>query len=366
MHVSPETPSLQPADQPPKVGRLSELFPVDIIRASAMFLVILLHTSIQDVGPPPYIARDTAWWIVNSYQTIARPGVSLFIMLTGFLLLKPYKVDEPITVFLKKRLGRLFLPALFWGAIYIAWGTFIDKQAFNFNVLKQDILNGPYFHFWFVYLIIGLYLLTPLLRVLITYGGDRLIKYLLLLWFIGVAVLPLASYFGYNLNGNVFVLGGWIGYFVLGAYLPKLKVRAWLLGVLLTVGFFWTLFPSHILNTELSSQRFFFFDSLSINVIMMSVALFMLLMKIPSNALKLRSTKLNTVVRLISLNTLPIYLFHIIVLRTLQQGLLGFTVNIMTLNPAIMVPLLALIILLISVAIIVALKKVPILKKLIG
>ena len=299
-----------------------------------MFLVVLLHVSVETVSLPPSLSYDAAWLITNSYQSIARPAVSLFVMLTGFLLLQPYKVNEPIRVFLKKRLGRLLLPAAFWGAIYVVWGYFINNQAVTANSLVQDVLMGPYDHFWFVYLIIGLYLLTPILRVLITYASDRLVKYLLLLWFMGVAVVPFASFFGYSLNANVFVLQGWIGYFVLGAYLPKIKVRARTLALLLAVGFAWTFFASHLLELQKAPDQLFFFDSLSFNVIMMSVAMFLLLIKISPTAVERRSTKLNTLVLWVSQNTLPIYLFHIIVLETFQKGLLGFTLDIFTITPS--------------------------------
>ncbi len=354
------------AIEQPKNAKSKAILPVDLIRATGMFLVILLHVSIENIGPPPSLSHDAAWLMVNSYQSIARPGVSLFIMLTGFLLLQPYKVDEPIRVFLRKRFNRLFLPVVFWGAIYVAWNYFINGNAITAYSLRQDVLMGPYFHFWFIYLVIGLYLLTPILRVLITYGSDRVIKYLLLLWFMGVAVVPLASFYGYTLNANVFVLQGWIGYFVIGAYLPKIKVRTWIPALLLAVGFAWTFFASHLLELQLSPQRYFFFDSLSVNVIMMSIAMFMLLSKISPTAIEQRSAKLNTFVHWVSQNTLSIYLFHIIVLETFQKGLLGFTLNIMTITPAIMVPLLALIILLVSLAVILPLKKVPLLKRLIG
>jgi fucose 4-O-acetylase-like acetyltransferase len=99
---------------------------------------------------------------------------------------------------------------------------------------------------------------------------------------------------------------------------------------------------------------------------MMSVAMFMLLIKISPTAVERRSTKLNTLVRWVSQNTLPIYLFQIIVIETFQKGLLGFTLNIMTVTPIVMVPLLALIILLVCLGVILPLKKVPLLKRLIG
>jgi len=58
---------------------------------------------------------------VNIYNSLSKPSVPLFVMLTGALLLMPEKVGEPLSVFFKKRLNRIGLPFLFWGVVYFAW-----------------------------------------------------------------------------------------------------------------------------------------------------------------------------------------------------------------------------------------------------
>jgi surface polysaccharide O-acyltransferase-like enzyme len=70
--------------------------------------------------------------------------------------------------------------------------------------------------------------------------------------------------------------------------------------------------------------------------------------------------------RLVSENTLAIFFVHLIVLYVLQHGYLGFTLNGNTINSIIGVPLAAALTMIISLAIIVPLKKVPYLKKLLG
>ena len=72
------------------------------------------------------------------------------------------------------------------------------------------------------------------------------------------------------------------------------------------------------------------------------------------------------IMHVISENTLPIFLFHMIVIYTLQHGLLGVTLNGDVVNSIVGVPLMAALTLVICLAVIVPLKKVPVLKKLIG
>lgn len=54
------------------------------------------------------------------------------------------------------------------------------------------------------------------------------------------------------------------------------------------------------------------------------------------------------------------------VLETLQKGYLGFKLSVMTMNPIVEIPLITVVTLLISLAIIVPLKKIPHMKDIIG
>ena len=69
---------------------------------------------------------------------------------------------------------------------------------------------------------------------------------------------------------------------------------------------------------------------------------------------------------LISINTLPIYLFHLIVLETIQNGYLDLTINGNIVNSVIGVPVVTVIVLFVCLAVILVMRKVPVLNKLIG
>jgi surface polysaccharide O-acyltransferase-like enzyme len=76
---------------------------VDLIRTVAIIAVIMLHASgswlittqeMSQMNPLQFIS----WSTVDIYQSIARIGAPLFIMLTGALLLQPEK-NESLSVF---------------------------------------------------------------------------------------------------------------------------------------------------------------------------------------------------------------------------------------------------------------------------
>jgi surface polysaccharide O-acyltransferase-like enzyme len=312
-----------------------------------------------------------SWAVVDIYQSFARAGVPLFVMLTGALLLRPEK-SEPLSVFFKKRWARLGLPLLFWGAAYFVWDFLVIRIPFSSGTIIQGILNGPYSHFWYIYVLLGLYLWTPILRVFLAHADQKITKYFVIVWFLGVSILPLFSLITvFQLNKNVFTITGYLGYFVLGIYpyLFTMKMRRSTLSIFMILGLALTAFGTYMLGATVGGIEMYFFQQyISPTVILASVMLFLLLLTIqpPTGQKEISPSKVDKLLKIISQNSLPIFLFHVMVLESLQNGYFGFAINRNTINPIIEVPLMTAIVLFVSLAIILLLKKIPYLKKLIG
>ena len=352
----------------PKAGNLS--LPVDLIRTFAIVLVILLHAAIEPITIVDQMSPQgvTLWWTTNIYDSIARPAVPLFVMLSGALLLQPAKLGESLSVFFKKRANRIALPFLFWSVAYFAWRFFVYGEALTANSILEGILTGPYFHFWFFYLLVGLYLITPVLRVVVAYINRKTFSFLMVLWFLGTAIIPLLALLSpLRLNSNVFLLTGWIGYFLLGAYFLKARVRYEVLFTLLVLGLTCTIIGTYLAVGTLGEQYSqFFYDAYSFSMIGASGALFLLLAAVSPNTLAERFPHGNRLLHLIGQNTIPIYLFHIMVLEALHKGFFGFQISLATMIPALEIPLITTVTLLICLAVIYPLKKIPLMKRLIG
>jgi surface polysaccharide O-acyltransferase-like enzyme len=114
---------------------------------------------------------------------------------------------------------------------------------------------------------------------------------------------------------------------------------------------------------------YFFQEYISPTMILSSVPFFLLLNSYKSKAPSesgVKPSPWQRIMHVISENTLPIFLFHMMVIYTLQQGLLGFSLNGDVVNSIVGVPLMTLLTLVICLAILVPLRKVPVLKRLIG
>ena len=353
----------------------SRTLPVNLIRTIAMIGVILLHSAGQWIITSREMSQlnpleITRWAIVDFYQAIGVISVPLFLMLTGALLLQPEKQNESLSVFFKKRWARIGLPFFFWAAVYFVWDFDVQNIPFSLGVITQGILNGAYLQFWYIYVLVGLYLLTPLLRAFLANADQTLIKYFAILWLIGVAILP---FFGlltpFKLNSNVFVISGFVGYFILGTYLTTVKMHRSTVWVFMTLGIALTAFGTYVLGATVGGIEMYFFQQyISPTVILASVMLFLLLLTIqpPSGQKETSPSKVDKLLKIISQNSLPIFLFHVMVLESLQNGYFGFTINRTTLNPIIEAPLMTVIVLFATLAIILLLKKIPYMNRLIG
>ena len=346
------------------------VLPVNLIRTIAIVFVILLHASTQPYTDIELMSTQGVqiWWASNVYNSLSRVCIPLFVMLTGALLLQPSKADEPIKVFFKKRWTRLGVPVIFWAFVYFVWASIVNGKILPFDNSLLALLTGPgpYYHFWYLYLLFGMYLLTPVLSIILKYADKHILRYTFVLWFLGTAVVPLLTLFGqFYLNENFFIFTGWIGYFVIGAYLTRVQIKPSFLITGLVGGLLWTIIGTYLVIGSLGeSYSQFFYDGFSINMIIASTALFLLLLSIPSNLQK--SMEKNCLIQLVSANTLPIYLFHVIVLESLQNGYFGFTLKISSMNPFIAIPLSATLTFFISLAVILPLKKIPYVNKIIG
>jgi surface polysaccharide O-acyltransferase-like enzyme len=316
------------------------------------------------------------WGFVDFYQSVAVPlGVPLFLMLTGALLLQPEKKDT-LGVFFRKRWARIGLPSLFWGAAYFAWDFLVQKIPFSSAAVIQGILNGPYTQMWYLYVLVGLYLLTPILRVFVAHADPTILKYFVILWVLGVAILPFFGLFTtYQLNSNVFALTGYVGFFVLGTYLSTVQIRRSTLSILILLGILFTAVGTYALAATVGGTEIYFFQQyFSPTVILGSVMVFLLLLTIkPPSVQKEAATCpstspsiVNRLIKVISQNTLGIFFIHVMIIESIEKGYFGFAINRDTLTPIIEVPLLTVIVLFASLAIILILKRVPYLKKLIG
>lgn len=140
------------------------IVPLDLIRTVAALMVVMIHCSSPFVKSFETASREFA--LGNFFDSISRAAVPLFVMTSGALLL-----DEGRELSVKKIYGKnvknlVFLLA-FWSAFYAVLYQAIlpitRGEEANVPKMIHNFVFGHY-HMWYLYMAVGLYLLTPFLR----------------------------------------------------------------------------------------------------------------------------------------------------------------------------------------------------------
>lgn len=227
---------------------------------------------------------------------------------------------------------------------------------------------------WFLYMIVGLYISQPILNLIAR--SKRGTEYFIVIAFITsflfpqmIAIAKLSPYSVQFFGGIISIInsklrlelfGGFATYFLLGYYLRvyelSKKVR-WLIylgglfGMCVTVVCYGALCLKLQINNEV------FLDNLSVNVFLMSIAIFLFMKEHGTRVtLFLPERLINT----LSNRSFGIYLIHAFILRIVSP-----VTNAVTdvLSSFVAIPLMAIVVFSISLVCVCILKKVPIAQK---
>lgn len=227
----------RPAEQAPPRRRLAvpapapqRAFFADALRVAATVGVVALHTVYLSWVMFSYNEVSRAWWLAGDVvNALFRWCVPCFVMISGMLLLDPAK-DEPLRLFLRKRASRVLVPLLFWTALYSLWSLRYVPGLLAAPKTYRDIAVGMaegsvYYHLWFLYMIVGLYLVIPILRPYVGAVGTAGLPYFLALWAVAAGAYGLAERFArVRVGVPIEMVGGMAGYLVLGCYLGAARV----------------------------------------------------------------------------------------------------------------------------------------------
>lgn len=135
----------------------------DAIRVVAIFTVIALHSAAARLFHFNEIHRFE-WWTANIVDSLSRWAVPVFIMLSGALNLDLAK-EYTLSAFYKRRMTRIITPLVFWSIFYFLYSKYYYEQSVTwhdvFESLYSGMGNSP---LYFLFVIMGLYAVTPALR----------------------------------------------------------------------------------------------------------------------------------------------------------------------------------------------------------
>ena len=303
---------------------------------------------------------------------LSRIGVPLFIMISGALMLdKNYELSLEK---LLKHITRMMIFFIFWSAIYciiynIIGQILIKHESIDIIKIVGSFIRGHY-HLWFVYLIIGLYLIVPLLRLWVNDNNKKYIEYFIILSIIFSYIIPqiinIGSYYNslfeylndmLEKNLQLKYVGGYTSYFILGWYIHNYNIKnkkiIYLLGF---IGLLISILGTYILSAS-TGGAIQMYENLSINILFQSIAMFMM---IKDRFIHLQN-KSNQIINSISKCSLGIYAVHAFIISIMYEILEKINFDFALMN----IPIVFIVSFLVSYLVSFILSKIPVLKKIV-
>jgi surface polysaccharide O-acyltransferase-like enzyme len=347
------------------VVRRNEVLWVDFIRVVATLAVIWLHSASSLL----YYYNEISvvnWWTANVFDSVARMCVPLFFMLTGYLLLDR---QESLGDFFSRRIHKVVVPLIVWTIIYMLWKwRFENGEAPSLYGLEKSIFTPVYYHLWFLYAIIGIYLYMPILRVFFQNSSPTLQIYFMALWFIAVAGIQFGEEISQVKSSfDLKMISGYVGYLLVGRFLGTIKItNRHIIIALVTVVIsnLVTILATYFLVVQNNGVYVGYFrEFLSPNIILMSAAVFILLKQGCEKAGFFTAVPVVNVIKIMSRASLGMYLVHPIVFYSLEKGYLGFKLSVFLYNGLYSIPVTAIAVGILSFLIIIIWQKIPLLNK---
>ena len=230
----------------------------DLLRVVAIFAMMMLHVAASQFDS--VAVGSSEWFWFNFYDSIVRFCVPVLVMISGIFFLDP-KRTYSIEKLLKKNVFRLVTAYFFWAFCYALVDAFLEYRTFHMEFVQSLVKNtftGRY-HLWFVYMMIGLYLLVPILRKIAE--SEKLVKYFILLSFLFcyvgnmLSILPVIGETVGTVLGkmSITMVGGYVGYFFAGYYFYHFGISRKLKNVIYGLGIVSVLFT--IVGTLVLSRQ---------------------------------------------------------------------------------------------------------------
>lgn len=215
---------------------------IDWMRVAACLMVIIVHSTepfyLGGEGALILTGQDAFW--SSFFDSFVRACVPLFIVASSYL---QFPLHYSAGEFCRRRAVRILIPFVIWSIVYACvWG----EPVSNFRNLLMNF-NYASGHLWFVYMLIGVYLLMPLLSPWAEKVGKKELQVYLGIWLFttliplirdwvsdaslavtygptGIprqALFPLWGEASWNGYGLFYYMSGFIGYLLLGLYFRK-------------------------------------------------------------------------------------------------------------------------------------------------
>ena len=196
---------------------------IDLLRVLSAFAVIVIHIV---SAPVTNSNTEIDISIVNTLNTIhvlMNWAVPVFFMITGYCLLQKAEVTYRYCFnHVAKYIGVLFSVGLSYALMELIFSAKTINAWIIVEAIKNVIVGNIWDHMWFVYEIIGIYLVMPVIHTFMQQGRKNILVLTSLLFVFGILLPTLEKYVDVGIN---IPFGGYLFYVCLGGGISQNNSR---------------------------------------------------------------------------------------------------------------------------------------------
>lgn len=319
-------------------------YSIDVLRIISTIAVIMIHVVTSPVYNSTNVIDTSVKNNLELIHNLMLWSVPVFFMITGYCLLKKKECTYKYCFsHVLKYLGVLFSVGLFYSLLE----EIFTSKSIGFTLVTKSVLNvisgNLWDHMWFVYSIIGVYLVMPVIHCFMQQGEKNICILLGLLFFFTIFVPTIKRWLPIGID---FPFDGYLFYVCLGGAIAKCRIKKEVMYLCCFSGGLSIMYMVVVGGTYSFGYRHML-------VCLTAISIFLLVSRI--------EIKPNKLILKISECTWGIYLIHPFFINIAIKVL---KIDLFTSLPYVKLSVFVVIVSIISFATSYVLKKIPIIKKL--
>ncbi len=197
---------------------------IDLLRILSAVAVILIHVISAPMVNSSAVIDPSLATNLTLFHTLMNWSVPVFFMITGYCLQKKKEVTYQYCF---SHVLKYTCVLFTIGLAYALMEEVFTAKTINASVLVQSILNvisgHLWDHMWFVYSIIGVYLVMPVLHLFLSKDTQSAVTLTVLLFVFNILLPTFEEYLPVGVS---LPFGGYLFYVCLGGMIAKHKISS--------------------------------------------------------------------------------------------------------------------------------------------
>lgn len=195
-------------------GRVRKIY-LDYARVLAVMFIILTHACSSQMTAEAESWKISLLTVITGTTLVCNP---LYVMISGALVLNQKK-HESIWRFYYSRFVKVLMPGFLFYFLFMFIANRVELGSSESMLATLKIIaagqNDLVPHFWFIYMIIGLYIITPPLRFLVNHMNDRVLAVLFLIILLAETIVSFGP-IKEQIPATTFEVERWAGVYIIG------------------------------------------------------------------------------------------------------------------------------------------------------